>query len=77
MQIGPYRLRNSMALAPMAGLSDVPFRTLVWRLGAGYMVSEMLSSKPELWESGKSRLRRVPVPGVDPVPVVPGSTIEG
>jgi len=69
MQIGPYRLRNSMALAPMAGLSDVPFRTLVWRLGAGYMVSEMLSSKPELWESGKSRLRRVPVPGVDPVAV--------
>jgi tRNA-dihydrouridine synthase B len=53
----------------MAGLSDVPFRTLAWRMGAGYMVSEMLSSKPELWETGKSRLRRVPVPGVLPVAV--------
>lgn len=50
----------------MAGLTDVPFRTLAWRYGAGYMVSEMVSSKPQLWETGKSRLRRVPVPGVQP-----------
>jgi len=69
MQIGPLKLRNAVALAPMAGLSDVPFRTLAWRMGAGYMVSEMVSSKPQLWETGKSRLRRVPVPGVDPVAV--------
>ncbi len=53
----------------MAGLSDVPFRTLAWRFGAGYLVSEMVSSKAELWETGKSRLRRVPVPGADPVAV--------
>ena len=53
----------------MAGLTDVPFRTLAWRYGAGYMVSEMVSDKPELWESGKSRLRRVPVPGVSPIAV--------
>ena len=53
----------------MAGLTDVPFRTLAWRYGAGYMVSEMVSDKPELWETGKSRLRRVPVPGVTPVAV--------
>ena len=53
----------------MAGLSDVPFRTLAWRLGAGYMVSEMVSSKAELWDTGKSRLRRVPVPGAEPVAV--------
>ena len=53
----------------MAGLTDVPFRTLAWRYGAGYMVSEMVASKPELWETGKSRLRRVPVEGVTPVAV--------
>lgn len=62
-------MRNCYALAPMAGLSDVPFRTLAWRMGAGYMVSEMVSARPELWETGKSRLRRVPVPGADPVAV--------
>ena len=69
MQIGNQTLRNHFALAPMAGLSDVPFRTMAWRMGAGYMVSEMLSSKPELWESGKSRLRRIPVPGVNPLTI--------
>lgn len=69
MQIGPLTLRNPYALAPMAGLSDVPFRTMAWRMGAGYMVSEMVTSKPELWESGKSRLRRIPVPGVNPVAI--------
>ena len=69
IRIGALALRNSVALAPMAGLSDVPFRTMAWRMGVGYMVSEMVSSKPELWETGKSRLRRVPVPGADPVAV--------
>lgn len=69
MQIGSLKLRNAVALAPMAGLSDVPFRTQAWQLGAGYMVSEMVSSKPELWETGKSRLRRIPVPGAFPVAV--------
>lgn len=69
VQIGPFSLRNHFALAPMAGLSDVPFRTLAWRFGAGYLVSEMVSAKPELWETGKSRLRRVPVPGASPVAV--------
>lgn len=69
IKIGPHSLQSHMALAPMAGLTDVPFRTLAWRYGAGYMVSEMVASKPELWETGKSRLRRVPVPGVTPVAV--------
>jgi tRNA-dihydrouridine synthase B len=67
--LGGLTLRNQVALAPMAGLSDVPFRTLAWQMGAGYMVSEMVGSKPELWESGKSRLRRIPVPGANPVAV--------
>jgi len=69
LQIGALSLRNNIALAPMAGLSDVPFRAVAWRMGAGYMVSEMVSSKVELWETGKSRQRRVPVPGVSPVAV--------
>ena len=38
-------LRSPFALAPMAGLTDVPFRTLAWELGAGYMVSEMVTVK--------------------------------
>lgn len=69
MQIGSIQLRNPFALAPMAGLSDVPFRTLAWRFGAGYLVSEMVSSQPQLWETGKSRLRRIPVVGAKPVAV--------
>ena len=39
MHIGSLLLRNAVALAPMAGLSDVPFRTIAWRMGVGYMVS--------------------------------------
>ncbi len=77
VQIGPYRLRNPFALAPMAGLSDVPFRSVAWRMGCGYQVSEMVSSKPELWETGKSRLRRVPVPGAQPVAVQIAGTEPG
>lgn len=66
ISLGQHTLQSRYALAPMAGLTDVPLRTLAWRFGAAYMVSEMVSSKPELWETGKSRQRRVPVPGVRP-----------
>ncbi|MEM7080224.1 MAG: tRNA dihydrouridine synthase DusB [Pseudomonadota bacterium] len=69
LRIGPYTTRNNFALAPMAGLTDVPFRAIAWEMGAGYMVSEMLGSKAALWDTGKSRARRVQVPGVDPVAV--------
>jgi len=69
MHIGPISLRNPYALAPMAGYSDVPFRTVAWRMGAGYVVSEMVSAKPELWETGKSRARRIPVQGAQPVAI--------
>ncbi|NOX49445.1 MAG: tRNA dihydrouridine synthase DusB [Gammaproteobacteria bacterium] len=69
MHIGPFKLRNNIALAPMAGLTDVPFRSLAWRFGVGYMVSEMVASQPQLWDTGKSSLRRVPVPGAFPVAV--------
>jgi tRNA-dihydrouridine synthase B len=58
MRIGAHILRNGLFVAPMAGITDRPFRQLARRFGAGLAVSEMLSSRPELRESRKSRLRR-------------------
>ncbi|MEM7096759.1 MAG: tRNA dihydrouridine synthase DusB [Pseudomonadota bacterium] len=66
LQIGGVTLRNRIACAPMAGLTDVPYRSVAWQMGAGYLVSEMVGSKPQLWDTGKSQQRRVPVPGVHP-----------
>lgn len=63
---GDLTLRNGAALAPMAGMTDVPFRTLAWSYGAGHMVSEMVTAKPELWDTGKSRSRRVLIDDVTP-----------
>ncbi len=57
MQIGPYALENNLILAPMAGVTDRPFRQLCKRLGAGLVVSEMLSSNPRVWNSDKSKQR--------------------
>ncbi|MBC8210658.1 MAG: tRNA dihydrouridine synthase DusB [Gammaproteobacteria bacterium] len=56
-QIGPYKFPNNLVLAPMAGVTDRPFRQLCRSLGAGMTVSEMVSSKPELRQTRKSRLR--------------------
>lgn len=67
--IGPHQLRNNVVLAPMAGVTDVPFRALAWRYGAGYVVSEMVTSQVGLWHTPKSRLRRQPVEGIHPVAV--------
>ena len=58
IRIGPYALANRVALAPMAGVTDLPFRQLCHRLGAGLVVSEMLASNPALWDTPKSRSRR-------------------
>ncbi len=55
--IGPYRLDNNVALAPMAGVTDLPFRRLCKRLGAGLVVSEMVTSDTRLWNTRKSRQR--------------------
>ncbi|WP_043532305.1 tRNA dihydrouridine synthase DusB [Litchfieldella xinjiangensis] len=55
--IGPYTLANRVILAPMAGVTDRPFRQLCRRLGAGLVVSEMVTSDPSLWHTRKSRLR--------------------
>ncbi len=57
MQIGPYQLDNNVILAPMAGVTDRPFRQLCKELGAGLVVSEMLSSNPDVWNTQKSKLR--------------------
>jgi tRNA-dihydrouridine synthase B len=57
MLIGPYQLENPVILAPMAGVTDRPFRTLCRQLGAGLAVSEMLSSNPRVWASRKSQQR--------------------
>ncbi|WP_312936349.1 tRNA dihydrouridine synthase DusB [Pseudomonas sp.] len=59
VRIGPYTLQNNLILAPMAGVTDQPFRTLCQRLGAGMVVSEMVTSDLSLWNSRKSRLRRI------------------
>ena len=76
MQIGQYTLDNNLMLAPMAGVTDRPFRQLCKHLGAGLVVSEMLSSNPKVWNTEKSRqrmdhtgeigIRSVQIAGADP-----------
>ncbi|WP_049623004.1 tRNA dihydrouridine synthase DusB [Frateuria defendens] len=77
MQIGPYRIDPPVVLAPMAGVTDKPFRLLCKRLGAGLAVSEMTASDPKLWHTRKSVKRMdhagepepvsVQIAGADPV----------
>ncbi len=57
MRIGPHVLRNNVFVAPMAGVTDRPFRQLCKQLGAGYAVSEMAASNPRLWATEKSTRR--------------------
>jgi tRNA-dihydrouridine synthase B len=57
MQIGPYKLGNNLALAPMAGVTDLPFRLLCRRMGAGIAAGEMLTCDVRLWHTEKSRRR--------------------
>ncbi len=76
MRIGAIELPNKLFVAPMAGVTDRPFRMLCRRLGAGYAVSEMVTSKRELWASLKTSRRAdhagepapiaVQIAGVDP-----------
>lgn len=57
MRIGSYTLRNNLVLAPMAGVTDRPFRQLCKELGAGMAVSEMVTANSLLWGSEKTRRR--------------------
>jgi tRNA-dihydrouridine synthase B len=57
MKIGPYLLPSNVVLAPMAGVTDRPFRILCRRFGAGLAASEMLSADVRLWDTPKSRRR--------------------
>ena len=57
LRIGSYILKNRLVIAPMAGVTDRPFRMLCRQFGAGYAVSEMVASKPELWQTPKSMHR--------------------
>ena len=54
MLIGHIKIDPPLILAPMAGVTDKPFRLLCKRLGAGYAVSEMTTSDPRLWRTRKS-----------------------
>jgi tRNA-dihydrouridine synthase B len=76
MQIGTYSLKNKLILAPMAGITDRPFRELCKEMGAGLTVSEMVASNPALRyhkrtllksdHTGESGLRSVQILGTDP-----------
>lgn len=55
--IGPYAIDSRVLLAPMAGVTDLPFRSICRRMGAGLATSEMLSSDTRLWDSDKSKNR--------------------
>ncbi len=57
MRIGPYQLKNNLVVAPMAGVTDRPFRMLCRQLGAGLAVSEMVASNSLLWGSEKTKRR--------------------
>lgn len=68
-RIGPYHIDSKVILAPMAGITDRPFRQLCKRLGAGMVVSEMVTSNSELWGSRKSSLRLDHTGEVEPIAV--------
>lgn len=66
MQLGPYTLPNNIFVAPMAGVTDRPFRQLCKKLGAGYAVSEMVSANPLLWKTAKSMKRMAHTEDAEP-----------
>ena len=69
MQFAGFTLRNNLFVAPMAGVTDRPFRQLCKRFGAGLAVSEMVSSNSLLWGSAKTRRRANHEGEVEPISV--------
>ena len=59
MHIGPIKLPNNIILAPMAGVTDLPFRNICRDIGAGAAVGEMLSANQKLWHTRKSQFRQI------------------
>ncbi len=85
MQIGQYEFKNRIFLAPMAGITDLPFRRLCSKFGAGLTFSEMMSANPDIWHTEKSRLRlayhddiginAVQIAGSDPIEMAKAAKI--
>ena len=69
MQIGKHKIKNKLVVAPMAGVTDRPFRQLCKQMGAGMAVSEMVASNSLLWGSEKTRRRANHDGEVDPISV--------
>jgi len=69
MRVGPYQLKNNLIVAPMAGVTDRPFRQLCKHMGAGMAVSEMVASNSLLWGSEKTKRRANHEGEVDPISV--------
>src|SRR3546814_2437499 len=69
MRIGSWSLPNPVFVAPMAGVTDRPYRKLCKALGAGYAVSEMAASNPRLWNSVKTSRRLDHDGEIDPIAV--------
>jgi tRNA-dihydrouridine synthase B len=65
LAIGPVQARNRVFLAPLSGISDLPFRQLAWRYGAGLVVTEMVASRELVTERRESRVR-LRGDGIDP-----------
>ena len=70
MQIGPYNISSPFVLAPMAGITDLPFRRLCREFGAGMTTSEMTTADSSLWQTQKSRKRLEMEMGIDSEPRV-------
>ncbi|MFZ9639162.1 MAG: tRNA dihydrouridine synthase DusB [Hylemonella sp.] len=77
MKIGPFELPNAVMAAPMAGVTDRPFRRLCKALGAGYAVSEMVTSRRDLWDSLKTSRRANHEGEAGPIAVQIAGTDEG
>src|SRR3546814_11053827 len=75
MRIGPHAITPKVILAPMAGVTDKPFRLLCKRLGAGLAMSEMTTSHPRFWKTEKSLRRMDHVDEPDPDGVQIAGTI--
>lgn len=69
MHIGPHALKNRLIVAPMAGVTDRPFRQLCKAMGAGMAVSEMISANSQLWNTAKSQRRSDHQGEVEPISV--------